>query len=84
MDSGVVVLDGVGAAMGDEPLAYCEGCRAARTRRDPGECPPGRLWTFRSFRPSSLSTSTDVISSKPMATRVGLLRHHDTASVTIS
>jgi hypothetical protein len=35
-----VVLDGVGAAMGDEPLAYCAGCPAARTRRDPGECPP--------------------------------------------
>ncbi len=43
MDSGVVVLDGVGAAMGDEPLAYCEGCRAARTIGDPGECPPGGL-----------------------------------------
>jgi hypothetical protein len=40
VDSGVVVLDGVGAAMGDEPLAYCEGCPAARTLGDPGECPP--------------------------------------------
>jgi hypothetical protein len=27
-------------AMGDQPLAYCEGCPAARTIGDPGECPP--------------------------------------------
>jgi hypothetical protein len=43
VDSGGVVLDGVGAAMGDEPLAYCEGCRAAWTIGDPGERPPGGL-----------------------------------------
>ena len=43
---GVVVLDGVGAAMGDEPLADCEGCRAARTIEDTSIEPPRSMASF--------------------------------------